>query len=72
MNLRKLIAIILVAGGVLALVYRSVTLPTERKEAKLGPLEFSLQKKERFEIPVWVGVVAIAAGGALLLVNPRS
>jgi uncharacterized membrane protein len=71
MNARKLIGAVLIALGVLALVYKSFSVPTERKEAKVGPLEFSVQKKETYSVPTWLGVVAIVAGGALLVVPGR-
>lgn len=69
MNLRMLAAAVLIVLGVLALVYPRVSVPTERKEAKLGPLEFAVQKKETFVVPTWAGIAAIAVGAGLLLVR---
>lgn len=64
----KLVGVVLVALGVLALVYKGFTYTAERHEAKVGPLELSVEDKERVAIPTWVGVVAIVAGAALLVV----
>ncbi len=69
MNLRRVAAILLIVLGVLAIVYPRFSVPTERKKATFGPLELSVQKKERVEIPTWAGVAAIAVGAGLLLVG---
>lgn len=71
MNLRRLLGAALLVLGVLALVYRTFSVPTERHTAKLGPLELSVQEKERVSVPTWLGVAALVAGGALLLVPGR-
>lgn len=68
MKLAKLLGIALVAAGVLALVYKGFSYTEETHKAKLGPLELAVKEKERVAIPTWAGVVAIAAGAALLLV----
>jgi len=68
MKLAKLLGIALVAAGVLALVYKGFSYTEETHKAKLGPLELAVKEKERVSIPTWAGVVAIAAGAALLLV----
>jgi len=71
MKLLRLLGILLVAIGVLALVYRGFSYTQERHDAKLGPLEFSIREKERVEIPTWAGVAAVAAGVGLLLLPRR-
>lgn len=68
MKLAKLLGIALVAAGVLALVYKGFSYTEETHKAKLGPLELAVKEKERVSVPTWAGVVAIAAGAALLLV----
>lgn len=68
MKLAKLLGVALVAAGVLALVYKGFNYTEETHKAKLGPLELAVKEKERVAIPTWAGVVAIAAGAALLLV----
>ena len=55
----------------LALVYGSFTYTSDTHEAKIGALELSVKDKKTVNIPVWAGVVAIAAGGALLLMGNR-
>ncbi len=71
MNSAKIAAIVLIVAGVLGLVYGSFSYTKETHEAKLGPIELSVQEKETVNIPVWAGVGAIAIGGALLLLGGR-
>jgi len=67
----KIVAILLILAGILGLVYGGITYTKTTHEAKVGPLELSVKDKETVNIPVWAGVVAIVAGGALLLVRGR-
>jgi len=71
LNLVKLVAVVLLVAGTLGLVYGGFSYTKETHEAKLGPIEFSVQEKQRVNIPVWAGVGAIAAGGLLLLLGVR-
>jgi hypothetical protein len=71
MSARKLVAILLLAGGVLALVYGGFTYTKESHDVKLGPVEFSVKEKERVNLPVWAGVGAIVVGAGLLLAGGR-
>jgi hypothetical protein len=71
MNAIRLLALGLIVGGVLALVYRGFSYTKESHETKLGPIEFTVKDKETVDIPVWAGVGAIAIGSALLLVPNR-
>lgn len=67
----KILGIVLLAAGILALVYRGFSYTKETHEAKLGPLQVELKEKERVDVPTWGGVVLAVAGGALLLVGAR-
>ncbi|NTV95612.1 MAG: hypothetical protein HGA75_09380 [Thiobacillus sp.] len=66
MNAIKILAIALIVAGGLGLAYGGFTYTKETHEAKLGPIELSVQEKETVNIPVWAGVVSIAAGAILL------
>ena len=71
MNFRKLLGIVLLAAGTLALIYRGFSYTSEKHTAHLGSLDFSLKEKKRLELPVWAGVVAIVAGAALLVLPTK-
>ncbi len=72
MNPLKLVAILLIAAGVVGLVYGGITYTKSTHDAKIGPLEFSIKDKETVNIPVWAGVGAIVAGGILLFVRTKT
>jgi hypothetical protein len=69
MNATRLLAVALLVAGVLALVYGRLSYTKETHEAKIGPLELSVEEKETIAIPTWAGVGAIAAGGVILLLS---
>jgi hypothetical protein len=71
MSARKIVGVILLAAGVLALVYKGFTYTKETHDAKLGPIEFSVKERESVSIPVWIGVGLILVGGVLLVVGGR-
>jgi hypothetical protein len=70
MDVRKVVAVVLLAAGVLVLVYRGFTYP-ERHEARVGPIELSVKEEKRVALPTWLGVVLVIAGGGLLLAPSR-
>jgi len=67
MNAVNMIAIVLIIGGILGLVYGSFIYTRETQEAKIGPLELSVKESETVHIPVWASIGAIVAGSGLLL-----
>jgi uncharacterized membrane protein YidH (DUF202 family) len=71
MNALKIVGLILIAAGIMALVYGSFSYTKETHQAKLGPLELQVKEKETVNIPVWAGVGAIVVGTVLLLVPTK-
>jgi len=67
MNLLKIVGVALIAAGVLGLLYGGFSYTKETHELKVGPIELSVKEKQSVNVPVWIGVGAIAAGAALLL-----
>jgi hypothetical protein len=67
----RLIAIVLLAAGVLALVYGGFSYTTETHDAKLGPLEVSVTEKQRVTVPIWAGAVLVVAGAGVLLTRKK-
>lgn len=67
MNATKVIAILLIVGGLLGLVYQQFSFTKETHQAKIGPLELSLKEKETVNVPLWVSLGAIGIGVVLLV-----
>ncbi|MEO6292655.1 MAG: hypothetical protein ABIO88_08540 [Burkholderiaceae bacterium] len=67
MNAVKLVAILLIVGGALGLLYGSFSYTKQTSQLKLGPLELSVKEKETVNVPIWAGVGAIVIGGLLLV-----
>lgn len=65
------LGLILIAAGVLALVIGEFTYTRRRDTVELGPLKASIQQKERVTIPRALGVIAVIAGVAVLLVGKQ-
>ena len=65
----KVLALLLIVGGVLGLVYHHFSYSHDTHEAKIGSLELSVAKKETVDVPEWVAIGALVAGVALLLVG---
>jgi TRAP-type C4-dicarboxylate transport system permease small subunit len=68
MNALKIVALALIAAGVLGLMYGGFTYTQKTHEAKIGPLEMAVKEKETVDVPMWAGVGAIVVGAALLVV----
>jgi drug/metabolite transporter (DMT)-like permease len=71
MTAQKIVAIVLIVAGVLALTYGGFSFTRETHQAKLGPIELSVKERERVNVPMWAGIGAIAIGVVLLVVGGR-
>ncbi len=71
MNAFKVVALALIAAGILGLIYGGFTYTKNTREAKIGPLEMTVNQKETVNVPVWAGVGAIIVGAGLLLAVSR-
>jgi len=71
MSTARILAVALIAAGILGLVYGSFTYTKNTHTTKLGPIEFSVKEKQTVNVPLWAGVAAIAAGAGFLLVAGR-
>ncbi len=66
MNVTRIIAIVLIIGGALGLIYGGFGYTRDTTPVKVGPVELSVTKHETVNVPIWVGVGAIVIGGLLL------
>jgi drug/metabolite transporter (DMT)-like permease len=67
----KLIGIVLLVVGILALVYRGFSYSHEKGDAKIGPVEIQVTEKKHVDVPVWAGIGAVVVGAALMALKPR-
>ena len=65
----KIAGIVLIVAGALALAYGGFSFTKETHKAEVGPLKFSVQEKERVNVPQWAGLASILAGVVLLVVG---
>ena len=66
----RIVAIVLIVAGVLALVYGGFSYTKATHEADLGPIEFSVKETERVNVPMWAGIGSLVLG-IILLVAPK-
>jgi hypothetical protein len=71
MNTTRILAIALIVGGVLGLLYGSFSYTKDSTAVKIGPLELSVKEKQTVNVPVWAGIGAIVVGAALLVMGGR-
>jgi hypothetical protein len=63
----RMIGIVALAAGILALVYGGISYTRQTHDVKVGPLEISVSENRQIPVPVWAGVVLAAVGGGLLI-----
>jgi hypothetical protein len=62
-----MIGIVVLAAGILALVYGGFSYTRETHDVKLGPVEFSVKENKRVNVPLWAGVVLAVVGAGVLI-----
>lgn len=71
MNPKTIAAILLIVAGTIALAYQGFSYTTREKAVDLGPLQIVTEEKHTLPIPPILGGIAIIAGVALLVWNPK-
>ncbi len=72
MNSGKVVGLILIVAGVLALAYGGFTYTKDSHEARIGPIKLSVKDTETVNIPIWLGAVSIIAGVLLVVVRGKN
>ncbi|MFC5472779.1 hypothetical protein [Paraherbaspirillum soli] len=67
----KITGIVLIVAGILGLVYGGFSYTKETREATLGPFSLSVTERQTVNVPVWIGIGAIAIGGTLLFFGSK-
>ena len=71
MKPKIIIAIILIALGIVAFAYQGITYTTREKVVDLGPIQVTAEKTKTFPLPPVVGAIAIVGGIVLLVMGSR-
>ncbi len=71
MNPMKIVGVVLIVAGGLALAYGGFSYTKETHKAEIGPLKLSVQEKDQVNIPQWAGLGAIVAGVVLLVLPSK-
>ena len=61
----RIVGLVLVIAGALALAYGGFTYTTTEKK-ELGPFSVEYKDRERVHIPVWLGLASVAVGAGTL------
>ncbi|MHB8474656.1 MAG: hypothetical protein ACYDC8_17790 [Gammaproteobacteria bacterium] len=71
MNAIRMMAVILIVVGVMGLAYGGFTYTRKTHQAKIGPVDISVNDTQTVSIPIWAGIGAIVVGGLLLTVRRK-
>ena len=67
----KIIGVLLIALGALALAYGGFSYTQDKTAAKIGPIELNVKETKTVPIPLWAGIAGIVIGGALLVMGNK-
>lgn len=67
----NILGIVLIIAGILGVVFGSFSYTKETEEVKLGPIEMTVQDRQRVDIPIWASIGVMVLGGALLFLGSK-
>jgi uncharacterized membrane protein HdeD (DUF308 family) len=68
----RIIGIILVVIGILALAYQGITYTTHKKVLDIGPIQATKEEHKTIPVPPIIGAVALIGGIAILVSGRRA
>jgi len=68
----KLIGILLIAFGIVALIYGGIRYTKTEQVLKVGPLEATTEKHKEIPLPPVLGIVSIIGGVVLVVADSRT
>ena len=67
----KLVGIVLIVIGIVALAYGGITYTTKEKVLDIGPLEATAERRHTIPLPPVLGAVALIGGIALMIAGAK-
>jgi hypothetical protein len=68
---RLILAVVLVAIGIISLAYQGITYTTHKKVIDLGPLQATEEEHHTLPLPPILGVISLVGGIVLLATGKR-
>ena len=65
----KILGVVLILGGILALAYGGFTYTTHKRAVDMGPLQIETRTRHRVFLPPILGIAGVVVGGALLFIS---
>ncbi|MGH7299763.1 MAG: DUF3185 domain-containing protein [Candidatus Rokuibacteriota bacterium] len=66
-----IVAIVLIAIGVVSLAYQGITYTTQEEVLEVGPIKATAEKERTIPLPPILGGLALAGGVVLLVIGVR-
>jgi uncharacterized membrane protein HdeD (DUF308 family) len=66
-----ILGVLLIVAGLVALAYQGITYTRREKVIDLGPIQATAERERTVPLPPVVGIVAVAAGVALVFAGMR-
>lgn len=71
MKPKMIVAILLIALGVVAFAYQGINYTTRGKDVNIGPFHMTTEQEHHIPLPPILGAIALIGGIALLVVDRR-
>jgi hypothetical protein len=71
MRITTILAIVLIAIGIVAFGYQGITYTTKETVVDIGPLKIDAEKTKTFPLPPIVGAISLVGGIVLLVVGRK-
>ena len=68
----KIVGVVLIVIGILALAYQGITYTTHKKVLDIGPIQATKEERNTIPIPQIVGVLALIGGVVILAADRRT
>lgn len=67
----KIFGVILIAAGILMLVFKGFNFTQEKKVVDIGPIEINAKETKRVAWPTYGGVILLIAGVAVIVLDKK-